>query len=202
MRNYDLYLLLIPVIAYFVVFSYGPMYGLQIAFKDYSPALGIEASPWAGLKHLARFFNSFYFERIIKNTLTLSVTALVVKIPAPLILALLFEEIRSRKLRVAAQTLSYAPYFISTVVLCSMIVMFLTPGTGFIDSILRFLGYANSTSILSSPNAFGPIYVVSAVWETIGWDSIIYTAAIAGVPQRAVWWHGWTVPAASSRFGM
>lgn len=183
-RNYDLYLLLIPVIAYFVVFSYGPMYGLQIAFKDYSPALGIEASPWAGLKHLARFFNSFYFERIIKNTLTLSVTALVVKIPAPLILALLFEEIRSRKLRVAAQTLSYAPYFISTVVLCSMIVMFLTPGTGFIDSILRFLGYANSTSILSSPNAFGPIYVVSAVWETIGWDSIIYTAAIAGVPQE------------------
>ncbi len=183
-RNYDLYLLLIPVIAYFVIFSYGPMYGLQIAFKDYSPALGIAASPWVGLKHLVRFFNSFYFERVIKNTLTLSIATLLVKIPAPLILALLFDEIRNRKLRVAAQTLSYAPYFISAVVLCSMIVMFLTPGTGFIDSILRFFGYSKSTSILSDPKAFAPIYVISAVWQTIGWDSIIYTAAIAGVPQE------------------
>ena len=183
-RNYDLYLMLIPVIAYYAIFCYGPMYGLQIAFKDYSPALGILKSPWAGLKHLTRFFNSFYFERVITNTLRLSIITLLVKIPAPLILALLLEEIRKRKLRVTAQTLACAPNFISTVVLCSMIVMFLTPGTGFIDSILRFFGYSTSTSILSDPVAFTPIYVISAIWETIGWDSIIYTAAIAGVPQE------------------
>ena len=183
-RNYDLYLMLIPVIAYYAVFCYGPMYGLQIAFKDYSPALGILKSPWVGFKHLIRFFNSFYFERVITNTLRLSIITLLVKIPAPLILALLLEEIRSRKLRVTAQTLACAPNFISTVVLCSMIVMFLTPGTGFIDSILRFFGYSGNTSILSDPSAFTPIYVISAIWETIGWDSIIYTAAIAGVPQE------------------
>ena len=183
-RNYDLYLMLIPVIAYYAIFCYGPMYGLQIAFKDYSPALGILKSPWVGLKHLVRFFNSFYFERVITNTLRLSIITLLVKIPAPLILALLLEEIRNRKLRVTAQTLACAPNFISTVVLCSMIVMFLTPGTGFIDSILRFFGYSTSTSILSDPAAFTPIYVISAIWETIGWDSIIYTAAIAGVPQE------------------
>ncbi len=182
-RNYDLYLLLIPVIAYFLIFSYGPMYGLQIAFKDYSPALGISGSPWVGLKHLVRFFNSFYFGRVIQNTLTLSLYSLVVSIPAPLILALLFDEMRGKKLKVVAQTLSYAPNFISTVVLCSMLVMFLTPQTGFIDAILRLFGYTDSSNILSDPNAFSHIYVWSGVWQSVGWSSIIYTAAIAGVSQ-------------------
>ncbi len=182
-KNYDLYLLLIPVIAYFVIFSYGPMYGLQIAFKDYSPALGINGSPWVGLKHLERFFNSFYFGRVIQNTLTLSLYSLVVSIPAPLILALLFDEMRGKKLKVFAQTLSYAPNFISTVVLCSMLVMFLTPQTGFIDAILRLFGYADSSNILSDPNAFSHIYVWSGIWQSVGWSSIIYTAAIAGVSQ-------------------
>lgn len=182
-KNYELYLLLIPVIAYFLIFSYGPMYGLQIAFKDYSPALGIDGSPWVGLKHLERFFNSFYFGRVIQNTLTLSLYSLVVSIPAPLILALLFDEMRGRKLKVVAQTLSYAPNFISTVVLCSMLVMFLTPQTGFIDAILRFAGYTDSSNILSDPNAFSHIYVWSGIWQSVGWSSIIYTAAIAGVPQ-------------------
>ena len=182
-RNYDLYLLLIPVIAYFLIFCYGPMYGLQIAFKDYSPALGINGSPWVGLKHLARFFNSFYFSRVIRNTLTLSLYSLLVSIPAPLLLALLFDEIRGKKLKVVAQTLSYAPNFISTVVLCSMLVMFLTPQTGFIDAILRLFGYTGNSNILSDPNAFSHIYVWSGVWQSIGWSSIIYTAAIAAVPQ-------------------
>lgn len=182
-KNYELYLLLIPVIAYFVIFCYGPMYGLQIAFKDYSPALGIGGSPWVGLKHLERFFNSFYFGRVIQNTLTLSLYSLVVSIPAPLILALLFDEMRGKKLKVVAQTLSYAPNFISTVVLCSMLVMFLTPQTGFIDAILRLFGYADSSNILSDPNAFSHIYVWSGIWQSVGWSSIIYTAAIAGVSQ-------------------
>lgn len=175
---------MIPVIAYYVIFCYGPMYGLQIAFKDYSPPLGILGSPWVGLKHLIRFFKSFYFERVITNTLTLSLYSLVISIPTPLILALLFEEMRNKRLKIAAQTLSYAPYFVSTVVLCSMVVMFLTPGNGFIDYILRAFGYKDSTSILSDPAAFSHIYVWSGVWEQMGWNSIMYTAAIAGVSQE------------------
>lgn len=183
-KNYDLYLLLIPVVAYFVIFSYGPMYGLQIAFKDYSPALGISGSPWVGLKHLERFFNSFYFERVITNTLVLSLYNLLLSIPAPLILALLFDELQGKRIKVIAQTISYAPNFISIVVLCSMLVMFLTPGTGFIDSILRTFGYTGSTNVLSSSSAFSHIYVWSGIWQIMGWNSIIYTAAIAGVDQE------------------
>ncbi len=183
-RNYDLYLLLIPVVAYYAIFCYGPMYGLQIAFKDYSPAIGIVESPWVGLKHLQRFIKSFYFERVITNTITLSFLGLLISIPAPLILALLFDEIRRKKLKIVSQTLSYIPNFISTVVLCSTVIMFLSPGTGFIDTILRWFGYEGKTSILSSPGAFKWIYVLSNIWQTIGWDSMIYTAAIAGVPQE------------------
>lgn len=183
-QDYDLYLLLIPVIAYYVIFCYMPMYGLQIAFKDYSPAMTMEAAPFVGLKHLERFTRSIYFERVLRNTLTMSLYNLLLKIPAPILLALLFNEVRSRCTRVALQVVSYLPYFISTVVLTSMVVMFLTPGTGFIDAILRKLGYTGATSILSTPAAFKHIYVWSEVWATMGWDSIIYTAAIAGVPQE------------------
>ena len=181
-RDYDLYLLLIPVIAFFVVFSYMPMYGLQIAFKDYSPSMTMEAAPFVGLKHLKRFINSFYFERVLRNTLTMSLYSLLVKIPAPILLALLFNEIRSKRVQVSLQVISYTPYFISTVVLASMIVMFLTPGTGFLDALVRCFGFDKATSILSEPGAFKHIYVWSEVWQSMGWDSIIYTAAIAGVP--------------------
>ncbi|HNW85433.1 MAG TPA: ABC transporter permease subunit [Candidatus Limiplasma sp.] len=183
-RDYELYLLLIPVIAFFVVFSYMPMYGLQIAFKDYTPAISMEAAPWVGLKHLERFLHSFYFDRVIRNTLVMSLYNLAIMIPAPILLALLFNEVRRKQARVTLQVVSYAPYFVSTVVLASMVVMFLTPGTGFINTILQWLGYARDTSILSVPSAFKHIYVWSEAWKNIGWDSIIYTAAIAGVPQE------------------
>ncbi len=179
-RNYDLYFLLLPVIAYFFIFAYIPMYGLQIAFKDYSPALGILNSPWVGLKHLYRFFNSFYFERVITNTLSMSVYSLLVSIPAPLILALLFDEMRNPRLKTICQTISYAPNFISVVVLCSMTIMFLTPQTGFVDAILRMFGYEGQNSVLSNPDAFNNIYVWTGVWQTVGWSSVIYTAALAG----------------------
>ena len=181
-RDYDLYLLLIPVIAFFVVFSYMHMYGLQIAFKDYSPSMTMGAAPFVGLKHLKRFIYSFYFERVLRNTLTMSLYSLLVKIPAPILLALLFNEIRSKRVQVSLQVISYTPYFISTVVLASMIVMFLTPGTGFLDALVRCFGFDKATSILAEPSAFKHIYVWSEVWQSMGWDSIIYTAAIAGVP--------------------
>ena len=125
-QNYEIYLLILPVVIYFIVFAYVPMYGLQIAFKNYSPALGIMDSPWVGLDHLTRFFNSPYFWRTIENTLSMSLYGLLIAIPAPIILALLFNEIRHRKSRVMIQSLSYAPNFISIVVSVSMITMFLT----------------------------------------------------------------------------
>lgn len=183
-NNYDVYLLILPVIAFFIVFAYVPMYGIQIAFKNYSPALGISGSPWAKplLTHLTRFINSPYFSRVITNTLTLSIYSLIVSIPAPIFLALLFNEVKSKKLRVPMQSISYAPNFISTVVMVSMIVMFLTPGSGFIDQLLRFFGYSKEQSILASPEAFSHLYVWSGIWQAIGWNSVIYTAAIQGVP--------------------
>jgi putative aldouronate transport system permease protein len=156
------------------------MYGLQIAFKDYSVGLGILKSPWVGLKHLNRFVSSFYFKRVIGNTLSMSVYSLLLGIPAPLILALLFDELRGSRLKTVCQMFSYAPNFISVVVLCSMTIMFLTPGTGFIDAILRIFGYSAQTSILASPVSFNHIYAWTGVWQTIGWNSVIYTAALAG----------------------
>lgn len=181
-RDYDVYLLILPVVIFFVVFCYVPMYGVQIAFKNYSPALGFTDSPWVGLTHLTRFINSLYFGRVIKNTLIMSVYSLIISIPAPVILALLFNEIRTKKLKVSMQAISYAPNFISTVVMVSMITMFLTPQTGFVDAILRVFGYSSEQSIINSPSAFYHIYVWTGVWQSMGWSSVIYSAAIEGVP--------------------
>lgn len=182
-RNYDLYIMLIPVIAFYAIFCYAPMYGLQIAFQDYSPAFGFDGSPWVGLKHLNRYFSGIYFMRTLKNTLTLSCLSLCFSIPCPLILALLFEEVRQAKLKTTLQTISYAPNFISTVVICSMITLFLTPDTGFIDAIARMLGY-DGDSLTGNPVAFKWVYVLSGVWQGVGWSSVIYSAAIAGVNQE------------------
>ena len=181
-QNYDLYLLILPVVAYFIIFCYVPMYGIQIAFKNFNPGLGIEGSPWVGLQHLTRFINGAYFGRVIRNTLSISIYSLILSVPAPIILALLFNEISNRRVRVVTQAISYAPNFISTVVMASMIVMFLTPDTGFVDGILRIFGYSSDQSILNSPSAFYHIYVWSGIWQGIGWSSVIYTAAIEGVP--------------------
>lgn len=181
-QNYDLYLLILPVVVYFVIFCYLPMYGIQIAFKNFNPGLGIEGSPWVGLQHLDRFLNGAFFGRVLKNTLSVSLYSLVLGIPAPIILALLFNEIGNKRLRVITQAISYAPNFISTVVMASMIVMFLTPETGFVDGILRMFGYSAEQSILNDPKAFYHIYVWSGVWQGVGWSSVIYTAAIEGVP--------------------
>ncbi len=181
-RDYDVYLLILPVVVYFVIFAYIPMYGIQIAFKNYSPALGFADSPWVGLDHLTRFINSLYFGRVIKNTLIMSVYSLIISIPAPVILALLFNEVRTKRLRVTMQAISYAPNFISTVVMVSMIIMFLTPQTGFVDSILRVFGYSAEQSIINEPSAFYHLYVWTGVWQGMGWSSVIYSAAIEGVP--------------------
>ena len=181
-RNYDLYLLILPVVVYFFIFHYIPMYGVQIAFRDFNPVDGITGSPWAGWKHLTRFFNSFYFMRLIRNTIGISAYSLIVGIPGPIILALIFNEVRFKRLSVVSQTLSYAPSFLSTVVVCGMILIFLTPETGLLPAVFDTLGLSQPISMIAEPGLFWHIYVVSGVWQTIGWGSLIYTAAISGIP--------------------
>lgn len=120
-RNWDLYLLILPVVIYFIIFHYGPMYGVQISFKDYLPSKGIWGSPWVGLKHFRRFFNSYCFGRLIYNTISINVYSLLVGFPAPIFLALMLNEVKSLSFKRTVQMITYAPHFLSTVVLCGMI---------------------------------------------------------------------------------
>jgi len=186
-KNRTAYILFIPVLLYYLVFCYKPMYGLIIAFKDYSPYKGIMASPWTsdfGLKYFLSFFQSVYFGRLIRNTLIISITSIVVTFPAPIILALLFNEMQAKKYKGFLQTLTYLPHFISTVVICGMIRMFVDYD-GFITQTLAKMGVVDGTlSLLSNKNYFVAIYVLSGLWQTIGWNAIIYISALAGVDQE------------------
>lgn len=180
--NKGLYLLVIPVIVYYLIFHYGPMYGASIAFKDFKPALGITGSPWVGLKHFKDFFSSYYFGRLLLNTLRISFATLVFGFPAPIILALLINEVQSRAFSRGVQTITYMPHFISTVVVCGMIIQF-TKDTGFITNILGVFGVP-AKNMLDNPRYFIPIYVISGIWQEVGWGSIIYLAALQGIDQE------------------
>lgn len=186
-KNRSAYLLFLPVLIFYLVFCYKPMYGLIIAFKDFTPFKGIMGSPWAahfGLAHFMDFFKSVYFGRLIKNTLVISITNLLVTFPAPIVLALLLNEVRCKKYKGLLQTLTYLPHFISMVVICSMVRMFVDHG-GFITQMLASLGLVDgSLSMLSNKNYFVPIYVTSGLWQTIGWSAIIYISALSGVDQE------------------
>ena len=178
--NWQLYVMLLPVIAYFVLFHYWPMYGVQIAFKNYSPAKGIIGSAWVGMKHFKRFVNSFYFQRLLFNTLSISLYSLIVGFPMPIILALMLNEMRSLRLKKVAQTITYAPHFLSTVVVVSMVTIFLSPDYGLFNSIRRIVGL-EQINYMTESAYFKTIYVLSDVWQSMGWGSIIYMAALTGV---------------------
>lgn len=186
-KNYGAYLIFIPVAIYYIMFAYKPMYGILIAFKNYSPMKGIIGSPWAdmnGLAHFISFFKSYYFVRVLKNTLVISFSTLLITFPAPIILALLLNEVRNKKFKKTIQTISYMPHFISLVVICSMIRLFVSD-TGFITNILASFGLADGNiSLLVSEANFVPIYVISALWQTIGWSAIIYISALSGIDQE------------------
>lgn len=139
-RNWQLYLMFLPVFLYFLIFHYFPMYGIQIAFKDFSGALGIWESPWVGMAHFERFFNSSNFGETIYNTITISLYTLVVSFPAPILLALMLNEVKSRFFKKTVQTITYAPYFISVVVLAGMVILFLSPQSGLFNQVRRALG--------------------------------------------------------------
>ena len=181
-RNKWAYFMFIPVLVWYIVFCYAPMYGAIIAFKDYSPSLGILGSKWVGLKWIKEFVTDYYFLRLLKNTLVISVTSLVVNFPIPIIYALLVNELRSKKYGKLVQTVTSLPHFISLMVICGMIKTF-TMDTGIITKIVGALT-GDYSNLLNKPGAFVPIYILSGTWQEMGWSAIIYIAALAGVDQE------------------
>ncbi|MDO3411730.1 ABC transporter permease subunit [Saccharibacillus sp. CPCC 101409] len=180
LRNWQLYIFMAPALLTVVIFNYIPMYGIQIAFKNYIPALGMGASKWVGFDHFERFFNSYYFWDLMWNTFSISLYGLLVGFPLPILLALAFNEVRNGKFKKTVQTVTYAPHFISMVVMAGMIITFLTPSTGMIVNLLEAIG-VTPPSFLTDPRWFKTIYVLSDVWQTTGWGTIIYLAALTAV---------------------
>jgi len=174
-----IYIMAIPVLVYYIVFYYFPMYGAQIAFKAFNPGKGILGSPWIGLRNFRDFFGSVYFIRVLRNTMLISLYGLLFSFPAPIILALLLNELRSMLFKRVVQTISYLPHFISLMVVCGMILDF-TAKNGLINDIIEIFG-GKRVSFLLYPQYFRFIYVSSDIWQTIGWGSIIYLAALTSI---------------------
>lgn len=179
-RRWQLYLLVLPACLYLAIFAYKPMYGILIAFQRYSLKKGIAGSAWVGLDNFVRFFHSYWFPITLRNTLMISVLSLILGFPIPIILALMANEIKSKRVKNVFQTVSYAPHFISTVVVCGMIVLFLHPDTGIINKGLNVLGL-HSVYFMQKAKAFPWVYVISNIWQEAGWGAIIYFAALSGV---------------------
>lgn len=179
--NKVLLFFLVPAVIIFFIFCYVPIYGIQIAFKDFVPFEGIWGSKWVGLDQFARLFRSFQFEDIISNTLILSLLGLVCSFPVPIFLALMLNMMGNKKFKHVLQTTTYMPYFISTVVLVGMVVVFLSPSLGLYGHVARLLGNNNPPNIMGNPNNFRPVYILSGIWQSAGWESIIYLAALSSV---------------------
>ncbi|GAB2532177.1 ABC transporter permease [Gracilibacillus alcaliphilus] len=179
-KSAPLYVLLLPSIILLICFFYIPLYGIVIAFKDYSPALGFWGSPWVGFKHFIQFFNSYQFDLTIKNTLTIGLYSILVGFPLPIALAILCNQIRVGMFKKVFQVTTYLPHFISTMVMCGMILIFLSPSNGLFANLLSLIG-VEMPNILSNPSAFSSIYVWSDVWQHVGWDSIIFLAALSAI---------------------
>ena len=178
-KNWDAYLLLVPAILFYLLFCYKPMYGVIIAFKNFSPGKGIVASEWVGLEHFLSFFKSYYFGRLLRNTLTISLSSLIFGFPMPIIFALLLNEVRNSKFKRTIQTVTYMPHFISLVVMCSLIRLFVAD-TGIIVQLMAKFGF-EPVALLSKKEYFVPIYVLSGIWQGFGWDSIIYLSALTAI---------------------
>lgn len=181
-RNKWKYILLLPVVLYFLIFAYKPMYGIIIAFQNYKPTKGFSGSEWVGLTHFINFFSSRECWRVVRNTFSISLLSIIFGFPAPILLALLLNEIRHNKFKRVIQTISYLPHFVSIVIICGLIKNFcLTDGA--INSIIGFFG-GQQHDLLQDKSLFYPIYVATDIWQEIGWGSIIYLAAIAGIDQE------------------
>lgn len=178
-RHKWVYLMLLPVVAYFAVFEYGPLYGLQIAFKDYAPLRGIWDSPWVGFQWFQDFFHSFYFQRVVVNTLMINVWDLIFGFPAPIILALLLNEVTSERFKRFVQTITYLPHFISVVVVAGLTLDVFARG-GVVNDIIAAFG-GERIGFFGDPAYFRSLYVGSGIWQSVGWGSIIYLAALLSI---------------------
>lgn len=181
-RHKNKYLIFLPVFIYLILFHYKSMYGIVIAFKNYRSSLGIAESQWVGLEHFKRFFNDIYFWRVLRNTFTISFLTLLFSFPAPIILALLLNEVRKNWFKRTIQTITYMPHFIAMVVVCGLITAY-CQSNGVISDIITFFG-GERVNLLSKPKYFYPIYIISNIWQSVGWNSIIYLAALAGIDQE------------------
>jgi len=179
-RNWQLYLFLLPAVVFIILFMYTPMYGLQIAFKNYNATDGIWGSQWVGLKWFERFFSTPRCWEIVKNTLTISVYSLIAGFPLPICLAIILNYVKNLHFKKFAQTITYMPYFISTVVLVGMMNLFFSPSSGFVNTMIKALG-GEPIYFMGISSAFPHMYVWSGVWQSMGYSSIIYIAALSGV---------------------
>ncbi len=180
LRNKYLYLMMLPVLIYYLVFHYGPMYGAVIAFQNFNPVKGIAGSPWVGLDNFREFFEGFYFGRLIRNTLVINLLDLAIGFPAPIILALLLNELHWNPFRRLVQTITYMPHFISVIVIVGMMVDFMARD-GLFNNILMATFNLEPVAFLQEPKLFPITYVLSGVWQHVGWSSIIYLAAITTI---------------------
>lgn len=181
--DWQLYMLLIPGFVLVFIFCYMPMYGISIAFKDYNPLKGFAESPWVGFKHFKMFMSSYYFWRLIRNTLKISITSFLFGFPAPILLALLLNELKSKHFKKTVQTISYFPHFVSTVVIVGMLVQFTSPSTGIINQVIKSLG-GQPINFMVEGEWFVPMYVITGIWQGIGWGSIIYLAGLSNIDQE------------------
>lgn len=179
-ENYQLYLMLLPAIVYYAIFKYSPMYGLQIAFRNYKPAKGIWGSKWVGFDNFQRFLTRDYFWQAFSNSLTINIASILFTFMLPVIFALMLNEVRNSKVKTAMQTVTYAPHFISTVVVVAMVKLFLSPTVGIFNNIRKIMGL-EVVQYMMKPELFIPIYIISDVWQGLGWSAIIYIASLAGV---------------------
>ena len=181
-RDKHLYMMLLPVVVWYLMFLYKPMLGLQIAFRDYSPWLGVSQSPWVGLENIKKFFEGVYFWRVLKNTLIINLYALVFGFPAPILLALLLNEIKRKRFKQIIQTVSYLPHFISVVVVAGMVISLLAPQTGIVNVIIKLFG-GEPKYFIMQPEYFRTIYTLMNIWKEVGFSSIIYMSALSSIDQ-------------------
>lgn len=179
-KNYQLYLLLLPSAILLFCFAYLPMVGIIIAFQSYSPALGIMGSKFVGMKNFMQYFRSYQFAVTIKNTLVLSVYSILVGFPLPILLALMCNQMKTKMFKKVFQVVTYLPHFISTMVMCGLILIFLSPSSGLFANLWKLFG-ATFPNLMASAANFKHVYVWSDIWQHLGWDSIIYLAALAGI---------------------
>ena len=185
LRNWQLWVMVLPALAYIIIFNYIPIYGIQLAFRDFKYNAGSFGGDWAGLKYFKQYFSSPMFWPTLRNTFMIAFSSIVFGFPMPIILALVINQIRNQKRKKMLQTTVYLPYFISTVVLVAIMIIFLSPTSGIISKILNaFHLMGENANLMGDPQYFVPVYVISGIWQTCGWNSIIYVAALSSVDSQ------------------